>query len=115
MTMQESAERQRLCCCDAVHLTEREIDVLRVLAAGKTSTQAAEALRLSRRTIDSHVISMLRKAGVRNRVELLVVTVAAGVIDMSATPPCWTGRSCLRSSRSPESALDGAASQTFAR
>jgi DNA-binding CsgD family transcriptional regulator len=101
MVIREIGERQRLCCCDAVHLTEREIDVLRVLAAGKTSGQAAEVLGLSRRTIDSHVVSMLRKAGARNRTELLAAAVADGLIDMSATPPCWTGRSCLRSSESP--------------
>lgn len=97
MAIPDGGERERSCCCDAVHLTGREIDVLRALAAGKTSAQAAAVLRVSRRTIDSHVISMLRKAGVRNRGELLAVTVAGGLIDMSATPPCWTGRSCLRS------------------
>jgi len=91
--------QQRPCCCDAVHLTERELDVLRVLAGGRTSAEAALVLRLSRRTVDSHVTSMMRKAGVRNRGELLAVAVAHEVIDMSAAPPRWTGRSCLPAPR----------------
>lgn len=91
---------QRACCCDAVHLSEREIDVLRVLAAGNTSAEAAQVLRLSRRTVDSHVTSMLRKAGVANRARLLDVAVADEMIDISTVPPSWTGRFCLPSSRS---------------
>jgi len=91
--------RQSACCCDAVHLTEREIDVLQVLAAGNTSAQTAGLLLLSRRTVDSQVASMMRKAGVRNRGELLALCVAHGLIDMSAVPPSWTGRSCLPSAR----------------
>ena len=78
-----------------VHLTEREIDVLCLLAAGNTSLQAAGMLRLSKRTVDGHVAAMLRKAGLRNRAELLALAVANDIIDMSATPPTWTGRTGL--------------------
>lgn len=87
------------CCCDALHLTEREIDVLCVLADGKTSRQAAEVLRLSRRTVDAHVTAMLRKAAVHNRGELLATAVGHGMIDMRVAPPRWTGRSCLPAQR----------------
>lgn len=86
---------QRPCCCDSIHLTEREIDVLRVLASGKTSEEAARQLKLSRRTVDGHVTAMLRKTAARNRSELLVVAVVHGIIDLSAGMPRWTGRSCL--------------------
>jgi DNA-binding CsgD family transcriptional regulator len=88
-------EGQRACCCDAVHLTDREIDVLCALASGATSEEVAAALTLSRRTVDSHVGSMLRKSGARNRGELLAVAVAHHVVDMSAGAPSRTGRSCL--------------------
>lgn len=83
------------CCCSAAHLTDREIDVLCVLASGTTSEEAAGTLKLSRRTVDSHVASMLRKSGVRNRGELLAVAVAHHIVDMSAGGPSRTGRSCL--------------------
>jgi hypothetical protein len=78
--------------------------VLRALAAGATSGEAAAALRLSKRTVDSHVASMLRKAGVRNRGELLAVAVAYGIIDMPGAAPRRTGRSCLPA-RDPAPAL----------
>lgn len=100
MAISTAARQQRSCCCDAIHLTDREIDVLCALATGKTSIGAAEVLRMSSRTVDSHVRSMLRKAGVRNRGELLAVAVAHAVIDMEAAPPRWTGRSCLPATES---------------
>jgi DNA-binding CsgD family transcriptional regulator len=89
------------CCCHSIHLTEREIQVLSFLASGKTSSEIALQLGLSRRTVDSHVATMLRKAAVRNRCELLAVVVAHGVIDLSAGAPRWTGRSCLPVSLPP--------------
>jgi len=70
------------------------------LAADRTSAEATLVLRLSRRTVDSHVTSMMRKAGMRNRGELLAIAVGHEVIDMSAAPPPrWTGRSCLPAPR----------------
>ena len=80
---------------DLVHLTEREAQVLAALAASTSSLQAAAALGVSRRTVDSHISAMLRKAGLRNRTELLALAVAHDIIDMSATPPRWTGRTGL--------------------
>lgn len=95
MSILDVPEQQRSCCCYSAHLTEREVQVLALLAAGNTSPEIAAALRLSRRTIDGHVAAMLRKAAVRNRGELLAVAVARGIIDLSAGAPRWTGRSCV--------------------
>jgi DNA-binding CsgD family transcriptional regulator len=81
--------------CDLVRLTEREAQVLAAIAASSTSHEAASALGVSRRTVDTHIAAMLRKAGLRNRTELLALAVANGIIDMTATPPRWTGRTCL--------------------
>ena len=54
-------------------LTAREVDVLRLVAAGQTNPQIAEALYISRKTASHHVSNILRKLGVSTRVE------AAGV------------------------------------
>jgi DNA-binding NarL/FixJ family response regulator len=54
-------------------LTAREVDVLRLVAAGQTNPQIAEALYISRKTASHHVSSILSKLGVTTRVE------AAGV------------------------------------
>ena len=50
-------------------LSSREVEVLARLADGLTDRQIAEALVISPRTVESHVGSILRKLGVRNRAE----------------------------------------------
>jgi DNA-binding CsgD family transcriptional regulator len=50
-------------------LTQREVDVLRLLAQRKTDKEIAEALFLGPRTIQSHVAHILNKLGVANRRE----------------------------------------------
>jgi two-component system, NarL family, response regulator DevR len=50
-------------------LSSREQDVLRLLAEGMTDREIATALTISPRTVESHVSSVLRKLGVRNRAE----------------------------------------------
>jgi DNA-binding NarL/FixJ family response regulator len=50
-------------------LSSREEDVLRLLAAGLTDRGIGEALKISPRTVETHVGSILRKLGVRNRAE----------------------------------------------
>ena len=50
-------------------LSAREQDVLRLLAEGLTDREIATALAISPRTVESHVSSVLRKLGVRNRAE----------------------------------------------
>jgi pimeloyl-ACP methyl ester carboxylesterase/DNA-binding CsgD family transcriptional regulator len=50
-------------------LSDRELDVLRLIAAGKTNPKIAEALFISRNTVQNHVASILTKAGLANRAE----------------------------------------------
>jgi len=50
-------------------LTTRERDILRLLADGLSDQDIATALTISRRTVESHVSSILRKLDVRNRAE----------------------------------------------
>ena len=50
-------------------LSARESEVLRLLADGLTDRAIAGALAISPRTVESHVSSLLRKLGVRNRAE----------------------------------------------
>ena len=55
---------------DAPQLTERETEVLRMVATGMSYKQIAERLVLSHRTVQNHVQNTLRKLQLHNRVEL---------------------------------------------
>jgi DNA-binding NarL/FixJ family response regulator len=54
----------------APRLTERETEVLRLVAKGLSAKQIAERLVLSHRTVENHVQSTLNKLQLHNRVEL---------------------------------------------
>ena len=48
-------------------LTERELQVLRLVAEGSTNREIAEALVLSENTVARHLTSIFTKVGVENR------------------------------------------------
>ncbi|MEX2159658.1 MAG: AAA family ATPase [Dehalococcoidia bacterium] len=50
-------------------LTPREVEVLRLIAAGRTNTEIASDLTLSVRTVARHITNIYTKIGVRNKVE----------------------------------------------
>jgi non-specific serine/threonine protein kinase len=50
-------------------LTQRETDVLRLLAAGRTNQQVGDALSISPRTAQTHITHLLAKLGLANRTE----------------------------------------------
>lgn len=52
-------------------LTNREIDVLRLIVQGYTNRQMADRLNLSVRTVESHRANLMDKLGLRSRVELV--------------------------------------------
>jgi non-specific serine/threonine protein kinase len=51
-------------------LTRREVEVARLLAAGYTDRQIADTLYLALRTVGAHVHNILRKLGLRSRLEV---------------------------------------------
>ena len=53
----------------AMGLSDRERDVLVLIADGKTNPEIGEALHLSRHTVKEHSSAVYRKLGVRNRTE----------------------------------------------
>jgi len=54
---------------DGAGLSRRELQVVRLVAVGRTNAEIAQQLFLSRRTVDMHVRNTLSKLGCRSRVE----------------------------------------------
>jgi DNA-binding NarL/FixJ family response regulator len=65
----------------APRLTERETEVLRLVAKGLTSKQVAERLVLSHRTVENHVQNTLTKLQLHNRVQLVRYAVDKGLTE----------------------------------
>jgi len=66
-------------------LSERERDILRLVAQGKLDREIADELHLSRKTVESHLQNIYRKLGARNRAAAVAIAVSEGWIE----PPKW--------------------------
>jgi DNA-binding NarL/FixJ family response regulator len=62
-------------------LTERETEVLRLVAKGLTARQIGERLVVSHRTVESHVQNTLRKLQLHNRSQLVRYAIEQGLTD----------------------------------
>ncbi|GAA1061690.1 ATP-binding protein [Agromyces bracchium] len=65
-------------------LTDRQVDVLRLLVEGLTNAEIAGRLVVSVRTVDSHVAAVLGKLGVATRQEAARVAEERGILDVEA-------------------------------
>lgn len=63
-------------------LTERERDVLHLVAQGHTSTAVAERLSISTRTVESYRSNFMRKLGLRTHTDLIRYALRRGIIPL---------------------------------
>ncbi len=63
------------------HLTERELEITKLVAAGKKNKEIAEELSLSPHTIHTHRKNILKKLGVSSALELSIYVKEIGIID----------------------------------
>jgi len=61
-------------------LTDREVQVLRLVAGGRTSKEIAAELVLSVRTIERHVENIYRKIGARNKADATAYALTRGIV-----------------------------------
>ncbi len=65
-------------------LTERETEVLRLLAQGQSNKQIARSLHITEKTVKTHVSNILGKLGVQSRTQATLYAVRIGLV--SANP-----------------------------
>jgi DNA-binding NarL/FixJ family response regulator len=63
-----------------VKLTGREVEIVRLISEGFTSHQMAEKLFISPRTVETHRANLMKKAGVKNSIELVKKMEKIGVL-----------------------------------
>jgi DNA-binding NarL/FixJ family response regulator len=63
-------------------LTERELEVIRALAQGKSDRQIAHSLGISEKTVGNHTSNIYRKLHIFDRTQAVIYAVREGVIDV---------------------------------
>jgi DNA-binding NarL/FixJ family response regulator len=66
-------------------LTERETEVLRLIAQGKANKEIARSLNISEKTVKVHVSNILSKLGVQSRTQATLYAIRIGLVSASSS------------------------------
>lgn len=75
-------ERSRRARKKSNTLTARESEVLEWVARGKSAREIGEILHITKRTVDAHVHSAIRKIGATNRVNAVAIAIRDRIIEV---------------------------------
>ena len=76
-----AAEAEAQAAAEADHLSEREREVLRLLALGHTNQEIAKMLYISVRTAETHRAHIMQKLGISTRAELVRYALSHGLLE----------------------------------
>jgi DNA-binding NarL/FixJ family response regulator len=62
-------------------LTPRELEIVKLVAEGRTSEEIAQALVISKKTVEHHRSNILEKLGMRDRVDLTRYAIRRGLVE----------------------------------
>ncbi|HTH56930.1 MAG TPA: response regulator transcription factor [Cyclobacteriaceae bacterium] len=79
---QEKISRQTKQKLKTTDISEREMQVLSLVAQGRTNQEVADELFISTKTVDTHKAHILDKLGLRNTAELVKYAIKNGLISM---------------------------------
>jgi DNA-binding NarL/FixJ family response regulator len=68
-------------------LTERELDVFRLIAGGLSNVEIGQELYISDTTVKTHITHILQKLNLRDRVQAVVLAYETGLFDIGARSP----------------------------
>ncbi len=68
-------------------LTERELDVFRLIAGGLSNVEIGRELYISDTTVKTHITHILQKLNLRDRVQAVVLAYETGLFDSGTRPP----------------------------
>jgi DNA-binding NarL/FixJ family response regulator len=68
-------------------LTERELEVFRLIARGLSNAEIGQQLYISDTTVKTHITHILQKLDLRDRVQAIVLAYETGLLDVDAQSP----------------------------
>jgi DNA-binding CsgD family transcriptional regulator len=104
MSMTNEADRlSTSCCCASQHLSGAELRIVEQLARGRTTTGIATALHVAPSTVANQIARMFEKFACANRVHLVSICYASGILAPGRWPPELAGRRCIPHDYGPAS------------